>query len=554
VFNSHRLVTALVIVLATASLAVTGVSCTPAQETGPVGPNDGQKPPEPQSEDITLDPFEEVSLSGARVAPAGLTVPGMVRVRPRRKTTIDKQRKAYAAAKPDRKALEAEILVTMLWEESEAIQGKDTSTAADKEKAKAMRAEAIQTLRDARASLGEQADPVLLQMVFTIELMQNNEKDALEAGKELMSRHPDSDSAKATAPWIVQYLLRDGQTDEAAAIVEGWNLDQLNPGADAGRAYGMAWVAFRKGEHDKAGKAIAWAAENWKSTATQPAIERDLVLMLTRPGTPVDDAADVAAQLAGGKKELQYILLYRLYEGYEAAGYSEYAAQALEKALQARGDEVPLGERVIIRQRQSNNYLIAHQPARTAEVLIAAYKDVGPCGEPCKGKEQEIPDQIKKLALHFHTTYTTTQDAEYYEPAKKLYEFYIGLNPADAATIKSYLTQLEETKERMAANMGKHDKTTMEWSTAVRSPVVKACYENALLTEPELKGTLRLMLDIDSSGEVAGATTEPAAGEEGLAAVGACVQERARAWKFPSRSKPGTTKVTRSYALSPEEA
>jgi hypothetical protein len=94
----------------------------------------------------------------------------------------------------------------------------------------------------------------------------------------------------------------------------------------------------------------------------------------------------------------------------------------------------------------------------------------------------------------------------------------------------------------------------MEWSTSVRSQVVKACYENVLVTEPELKGTLKLMLEVDSSGKVAGATTEPASGEEGLAAVGACVQERARTWKFTSRSKPGTTKVTRSYALSPAEA
>lgn len=523
-------------------------ACVGTQATQTTNTTDQQQTQDqaPATEDLVIEGFDEVKLTGLRFVPEGFGQPGMVRVVPKKKLPLDKQRKSYTGAKtPEAKAAEAKILVTMLWDMAKETQNQD--------EAKALRQEVLGMLRELHTSIGDKFDDILLQMWFTAEVWVGDEAGALSAGSELMSRYGSTPSAQALAAWVAYYQLRAWKTDEAAKIVEGWSVDSMDPNTDYQRAYVLAWVAFRKGNFDTARKAIVWAAKNWKSRATQPAVERDFLLMLSRSGTPVDEAAALLAELSGGNKEVQFVWLYKIYEGYELTGFNLHAAGALDKALQALGDQVPPDNRVVILQRMSNNYLIAHEPDKAADTLIAAHKAVAACGEKCAGKDKEIADQIAKLAPHFHTTYTTTHDARFHDAAKKLYDYYVSLNLQDSATVKSYLTQLQETKERLVPNSGKHDKTTMEWSTAVRSQAVKGCYEEVLQREPELKGSLKLMLNVDASGQVIGVETEPAAGEMGMAAVGKCLQERARDWKFPGRSKKGTTALSRPYVFEPAQ-
>ena len=50
---------------------------------------------------------------------------------------------------------------------------------------------------------------------------------------------------------------------------------------------------------------------------------------------------------------------------------------------------------------------------------------------------------------------------------------------------------------------------------------------------------MSLSLEITSDGEVNGANTEPAPGEDGLAAVGSCLVDRTKGWQFPARTVPG---------------
>ncbi len=57
----------------------------------------------------------------------------------------------------------------------------------------------------------------------------------------------------------------------------------------------------------------------------------------------------------------------------------------------------------------------------------------------------------------------------------------------------------------------------------------------------DLSGDLRLSLEVDARGQVLGGATVPAGGEAGLAALADCVLARARQWKFPSRTTPGST-------------
>lgn len=64
-----------------------------------------------------------------------------------------------------------------------------------------------------------------------------------------------------------------------------------------------------------------------------------------------------------------------------------------------------------------------------------------------------------------------------------------------------------------------------------------------------LRGDLVLSLELDSGGLVLGGTTSPRGGEAGLSWVAACFLARARQWKFPGRSTPGSTVLVVPYLV-----
>lgn len=539
--NARRLTT----LIALMTLAALG-ACTPVEETptGPKPPTDEPKVTAPVSEDITLTGFDPAVIKGMVYRPEGLGKPNVVRVSAKKPTTLAKQRKKWASAKGAAKATEAKVLVSMLW---------DAGTAQSDETVNALRAEAKQVLADTKAAAPEEFDDLLYRMLFTLQVWTDEEAAAVATGTEMVEKFPESAITDALAPWIAYLQLRANMVDAAQKTVSRWQLEGLDPNSDYARAYAMAWAAFRAGDYETAPKAIAWAAKNWKSPTTVPVVVQDLLLMFARAGLPIDQAMTYFTDLSNGSVDVQYEWLYKLYEGLEAAGRPELAAAALQKALDIKGAAVPPLHLVSISQRQFNNYLIAHEPEKAANKLLDAYNGIGPCGELCAGNTDAMADQIKQLAQHFHTTFATTQDPKFYGPAEKLYQFYIGLQRPDSAEMQSNLTALQETKARMVANTGVHDKATMGWSIGVRNPTVKACYEKVLQSEPTLAGELALTLEIAADGTVSGANTNPPAGDQGLAAVAKCVDERARTWTFPARSKPGKTTLTQNYKLAPQQ-
>lgn len=86
---------------------------------------------------------------------------------------------------------------------------------------------------------------------------------------------------------------------------------------------------------------------------------------------------------------------------------------------------------------------------------------------------------------------------------------------------------------------------------AAHLPEVAECYGSVLQDTRDLTGVLTLTIEVDQAGVVTGAVTEPAAGAAGLAAVGRCVESRARGWRLPSRPRPGVARITSTYELSP---
>jgi hypothetical protein len=63
----------------------------------------------------------------------------------------------------------------------------------------------------------------------------------------------------------------------------------------------------------------------------------------------------------------------------------------------------------------------------------------------------------------------------------------------------------------------------------------------ALMREPALEGSIKLSIEVDHTGKVAGAASDPAAGADGLARAAGCAIDRSRGWSFPSRTVPGKT-------------
>ena len=522
-------------------LALTQGCPAPAPEIKKVEPP--VKPEPPKSEDLSFD-LEEVKLAGTLFVPAGFGFPGMVRVVPKGKVTLEKQRKTFAKAKANRKSAEAQVLVTLLWDKSKELAQIDKATTA------ALREETRKVLQDTQAMLGDQVDAVILQMLFTVNMWLGDDAAAIAAGSELMTRFADSGIASQLAPWVAYLELKNWQTAEAAAITAGWTLD--DPKMDYLHAYVMAWASFRQRNYDAARAAIIWAARNWKSKATQGTVEQDLFLMLGRSGAPIEEAASLFAELTVGDTKTQAIWLFSLYSNYEATGYEALAAQALEQTLTVAGDAATPQEKLSVRQRQSTKYLFANQPGEAADAAIDAYENLRACGAPCESLTGDLADHLTRLSSFFHTTYSVTLDDRHYAAAKKIYDYYLTLNRPDAEKLRGYLGRLEETKQRAAPGTGKHDADTMSLLLGFRNQAVKGCYEGVLQSEPELKGSLQMTLSIKENGEVTGVATDPATGDAGLAAVAGCVEERARTWALPTRKVPGTTTVKRSYLLEPQ--
>ena len=558
--NANKLIRILATGLAATAVAASATACAPTQNADTTPDPVAAQPEKPASEDLSFDDLEPVKVTGALYSPEALGYPSMVRVNLKRAPGLDKQRKRFARARPNKKPLEGKVLVTLLWEEANQMlmkaetdeAGTPETKAAAKQTALEMRNEARMVLRELHESLGEAFDDVLLQMLFTAELWMGDKDAAVIAGQELVDRFADSPSAKVLAPWVAYVYLEQGKIAEAAQITEGWTLE---PTTDYSHAYVMSWVAFHQGDFAQARDALAHAANDWKIRGTWPVVEREMALMLARAGTPVEEAAATIAALSENLQGNQFYWLYQLNDNYAKIGAFSSAAAALDKAMEVAGSEIPQENVVSFRTNQANYYLLEYDPAAAAAHIIQAHQALGTCGDKCATMVEAVTAQIAKMAPYLHTIYTTTLDERYYEPAKQLYEYYLTLNRPDAETLRTYLSRLEETNKVAGQVPGKHSKEIMERATGVvRVQAVQGCYEGALQGEPTLEGTVQVVLGIDAAGQVTGATVEPAPGEEGLGAVAKCLDAKVRTWTFPGRSLPGTTRVVRSFVLeSPVE-
>lgn len=527
--------------LVAAAVLVSG--CGGAQnESAPARPVKAELVPQDQ----TLS-ARSIEIQGIAFAPEALGLPAMPQVTPRGKPALDRQR--AKVARPKVLARDVQVLVTMLWDEAGRAGG-------DPVEVRELREEARTALRKLHAQSAGKADALSLHMLAAAEMWLADDAAASAAFEELLARFPQEDVRGGLRVWLASAYLRQRRVKDAVALVREWKIEEQS---ELG-AYAVAWVAFLGGEAERARRAIATAAARWKDDVSRPAVERDLVLILARSGAEVAEASRLVAEAAGGDAQRRYVWMFKLSESYKYAGNYEAAARALDVIV----DEVvkgpmPADDLVGFRYRQADYAFRLDRPREAAERAMQAQKALAACAEKCPpDNAQAVMERILKLAQFSHTVYAKSLDGEHYDAAVALYQHYIALpGRPDTDAARGYLSSLQETKASADPAAGRHDQDVLLNYFWARRETVAACYEGALLTQPALDGSLELTIEIDARGEVSGATSKPAAGAEGMPAVAGCVVERARTWKFPSRTVPGKTTLTAPLAFrrqAPEAA
>jgi hypothetical protein len=537
VLNTKTFVRLLATGLAASALSIG--ACTPKQETETT-PTQQTAPKPPPSEDIAIEDLSEIKLEGRLYAPDALVPPSMVGVKTDGRK-LPTQRKAYAKAKDAKKVEEARVLATMLRDaESQAA-------SANPAEAETLRNEMLTVLRETRQAGGENADAVILQMLFASEWRAGNMDAAMEAGSALVTKYGDGKTAKYSAPFVAYAYLQQGKNAEAAQVAQSWSLE--DPASNYTHQYVSAWVAFRQGNDALARQAMLQAARGWQIKRTWGTLQNEITTFLAHTGATVEEAVAVITELG---QESQYIWTFQISEQYAALGRHAEASELLNHAAQVGGSNMKPSELVTFRNRQYNYELMALNVDKSADYAVQMHQAVQACGGACAEQAAPVAEQISTLAVFYHTIYSTTLDERFYGPAKKLYDYYLTLGQPDTETNRTYLSRLEQTKKLAAPGNGKHNKAVMDIITSRGRPeALKACYEDTLQGEPTLVGAIKVTIEVDPQGKVTGVTTDPAAGEAGLGKVAGCAQEKVRTWMFPGRTLQGTTRVVRSFAFSP---
>jgi hypothetical protein len=191
-------------------------------------------------------------------------------------------------------------------------------------------------------------------------------------------------------------------------------------------------------------------------------------------------------------------------------------------------------------------------PDVAAKYAKQALEGLGQCPKCTEKEKQDVISAIANMARLFHIMYATANDLRYYQPANDLYVATIPLiaDPARRTGVNNDAETLQKTLKNTKAGTGTHGKDAIGVILGRHAQEVQACYEERLVGNPKLSGSLVVTLDSDQTGVIKGVSTEPKAGAADLAAVASCVAEAARKWNLPKRGMAGTTRVKVPFTLA----
>lgn len=520
----------------------------PANPTGGGGATgagtSGVKPGQPAAAgDVSID-LESFAITGLVFEPTALNRPGMPLVEPKRKTTLAQQRSIVANAR-DRvlKQAQAAVLATMLYKESKT---------ADKDKEKELLGEARQALRDAAAAAGKEIDEVTLRMLGSYELLFEDYAAAEKAWQDLIAKAPTDKDVLYHKAWWAYSLLRQWKNTEALAVVNAEPLTEAQPEL----AYVTAWAKWRAGDGNGAWEAMITAAKGWGTNAGKDAVENDLMLLAGRTRVTFAQAMPRLFEVLGATQPAQqYDVLAKLgSKSYQYAGRWTDGVAAIEEALKVIGAQVPPNDRAYLRYMQADFTVRLDAPDVAARYAKQALEAIGQCPKCTEKEKQDLVSAVAVMARLFHIMYATANDIRYYQPANDLYVLTIPLiaDPKRRTETSNDADTLQRTLKNTKVGTGTHGKDAVGVIISRHVQEVQACYEERLVGNPKLAGSLVVNLDSDQSGQIKGVATEPKAGQADLAAVASCVIEHARKWNLPRRGMAGTTRVKVPFTLAPK--
>jgi hypothetical protein len=495
--------------------------------------------------DATFD-VGPTDIKGVLFQPEALGEPGMPMVTAKKKLSLDKHRAELTKAKdPVVKQAEAEIIATMLYEQSKTQTGdalKKTLT------------DARQVLRDTAADVGpDKVDDSLLRMLGTYEVKLEDWAAAEKAWGDLVAKAPKDKEEPSNRAWWVYTLLKQFKTQDAVAALGSEPLTEKQ----AEFAYVEAWTSFRSGNMSAAYQAIIVALKGWGDNAGAKEVENEALRFAARSGVPMQAALkDLEPLIAKGAKDLDYKLYAELgLKSYQYAGRWADGIAAIDKALNC-GAKVPAEDVPKLRYEQSDYAIRLDDPDAVAKYATAALQGVNACGAGCPtAGNQELVKYIAGTARLLGVLFANDNDPRYYAPAVAIYNAVVPMmtfsqkDQEDTARDKA---TVDQWKAKLKPTDGKHDKGAIGVLLSRHNQEVQACYEQVLSGNPKLGGTLTVRLEADQTGAIKGASTEPKGGVANLAAVASCVADHARGWKLPTHGAPGITRISLSFALAPK--
>jgi len=524
---------------------VAGCPAPKAENTGPDGKGDGAAV---ESKDDQLA-YESVAVKGVYLYPEGLDRPSMLLARAPKKVTIDKQRGLYKKAKPDAKPDAAVVLATMLYEAGQ----KET----DEAKRKPLLEEARAVLAETEPTAPPKARAVLLHNLACLAYELGDMNGAADALGKAVEASPEDPLTAERRAYLAFYRVRAGQNAEAAAAVQG-----LTPSAEAPEvAYAIAWAAWRTGDLPTARAGILAATQGWRNKGFLSALKLDVLVFAARTEMSVDEAFALATAFAEHIKDQPHLkskdnavleTLVFMHQFFKAAGRTADSIALIDRIFSVKKDlakadvhRLRLEQADAAKRLGRSTDMVGY--ARQAADALAA------CGDACTPKDyDEAAKSIFGLARFSNYLYTTSQDARWYQAGRELYTLYLAVpGITDAAAVQGEAATLEQAFTKAKKNAGTHDKNAIDLVLKGYEPQVGACYAHELQQDQKLGGMLTLRLEVSDQGAVTGASAEPAAGKQGLAAVAGCAIEAARAWVFPARTRPGVTRIDVAYALEP---
>jgi hypothetical protein len=520
----------------------------PVDPTTPAGPGSAAAPAKPAAAgDVSIE-LEKMALTGMLFEPNALYRPAMALVDPnprQRKPTLAQQRSIVSNSRdPVLKQAQAAILATMLYKESKT---------APKEKEVELLTEARQALRDAAAAAGKDIDEVTLRLLGRYEIWLEDFPAAEKAWADLIAKDPKDKELQFNKTWLAYALLKQHKNAEALAAVSGEALSEALPEL----AYVTAWAKWRAGDGAGAWEAMLTAAKGWGNNFGKDAIELELVLLAGRTKIPYAQALPRLYEVLGAQQPAQqYNILVKLGpESYQFAGRWADGVAAIEEALKVIGAQVPPSDHAFLRYRQADFTVRLDTPDVAAKYARQAIEALKQCPKCAEKERQDLVSAVAILARLFHIMYATANDIRYYQPANDLYVLTIPLiaDPARRTSINDDAQKLQSTLKNTKAGTGTHSKDAVGVLVERHSQEVKACYEERLVVNRTISGTLVVNLESDQTGAIKGVSTEPKAGQADLAAVASCVVERARTWNLPKRGMAGTTRIKATFTLTPNQ-